>query len=146
MPDIEDTFREQAAENMMRSMSFGEARTRVGERLRVAALGAVPQGSEHRIIHDGTHFVCVNPGIRVRDQEAAPTHADLTAVLNHEASRGSSAMFGLVFDVSKAHRRIGVIERDWGLQACATLARGCEPSESDEVWVNTVGTYGIGSA
>ena len=47
--------------------------------------------------------------------------------------------FLLKGDVSKAHRRVRVCRRDWGLQACRLL-------DDDTVWLNTVGTFGIGSA
>lgn len=47
-------------------------------------------------------------------------------------------MFGVVGDVSKAHRRIKIRRQDWGFQACRL--------DPGKVWVNTVGTYGIGSA
>jgi hypothetical protein len=40
--------------------------------------------------------------------------------------------------VSKAHRRIKVRKEDWGYQACQL--------EPGKIWVNKVGTYGMGSA
>ena len=46
--------------------------------------------------------------------------------------------FAILADASKAHRRIKVRPEDWGLQACR-LRPGT-------VWVNKVGTYGVGSA
>jgi hypothetical protein len=42
-------------------------------------------------------------------------------------------------DVSKAHRRVRVIRKDWGAQACSL-------EEGEEVWINTVGTFGLASA
>ena len=51
---------------------------------------------------------------------------------------GGARQFVLLGDVSKAHRRVVVRRADWGLQACR-LSPG-------SVWVNCVGTYGIGSA
>ena len=41
---------------------------------------------------------------------------------------------------NRAHRLVRVAEEDWGLQACKT---GVRP---DRIWINTVGTFGIGSA
>ena len=46
--------------------------------------------------------------------------------------------FGIMGDVSKAHRTIKVCERDWGFQACQL--------EPDKIWVNKVGTYGMAPA
>ena len=49
-------------------------------------------------------------------------------------------MFGLSGDVARAHRLVRVAEADWGLLACKTGVR------SDHIWINTVGTFGNGSA
>ena len=38
------------------------------------------------------------------------------------------------------NRLVRVAEEDWGLQACKTDVR------PDHIWINTVGTFGIGSA
>ena len=67
-------------------------------------------------------------------------------MLDHEAFEGVGQVFGLAFYVSKAHRRVPVDERDWGLQACSLIPSRRAPTDQDEVYVNTVGTYGIGSA
>ena len=67
-PDIlEDNFQEQLALGFMKSIRYDEAQRLYGDRLRIAALGAIPQGDTHRVIHDGTHGVQVNSAIRVRD-------------------------------------------------------------------------------
>eukprot|EP00973_Karenia_brevis_P074939 10413697-Karenia_brevis.AAC.1 len=47
-------------------------------------------------------------------------------------------MLGLKADVSKAHRRCGIWAPDQKWQVCRT--------RPGSVWVNTVGTFGIGSA
>ena len=52
-----------------------------------------------------------------------------------ELGRHSSCWAG---DVTKAHRGIKVRKEDWGYQACR-LRPGT-------VWLNKVGTYGMGSA
>ena len=143
---VRETFDAQCAQGMMARMPYAEAKARFGDRLRVAALGAVGTGAEARVIHDGSHHVKVNGAIRVRDQDEAPTAADALAVLDCEVAEAGNRLFGLAFDVSKAHRRVPVDERDWGLQACSLVPRGSLPRDEDEVFVNTVGTYGIGSA
>ena len=55
-------------------------------------------------------------------------------------------LFLLALDVSMAHRRVPAQYSDWGLQACSDLPLGVLPGPKDDVWVNTVGTYGVGSA
>jgi hypothetical protein len=104
------------------------------------------QGTDKRVIHDGTNHVRVNNAIRVRDQDTAPTHDDIIRVLDCEALEGDDQLFGLAFDVSKAHRRVCIHPDDWGLQACSLVDPKREPTDSDDVFLNTVGTYGIGSA
>jgi hypothetical protein len=91
--------------------------------------------------------VGVNSAIRVRDPESCPSAQDLITVLDHDLrEQPAGLLFALVFDISKAHRRIAIQERDWGFIGCSLLPRGQAPSDQAEVWVNTVGTYGLGCA
>ena len=60
------------------------------------------------MIHDGTHGVSVNNFIKVRDQEACPLAGDLFSELDAEFDESDEQLFGLVFDASKAHRRVPV--------------------------------------
>jgi hypothetical protein len=143
---VADTFEEQAKQGMMVKVTYRQARELYGERLRVASLGAVGPEGDERVIHDGTHQVAVNNGIRVRDQDETPLHEDLAAVLGAEEKYESSKFFALSFDVSKAHRRIPIAPCDWGLQACSILPPHATPQDDSEVWLNMVGTYGMGSA
>ena len=54
---------------------------------------------------------------------------------------------GLVWDFASAHRIVHIHPDDWGLQACTLVdLKGREPSDSVEVYLNTVGTFGIPSA
>ena len=41
-------------------------------------------------------------------------------------------------DATKAHRRVHILEKDWGLLACRV--------RDSKVWLNKVGTFGVGSA
>jgi hypothetical protein len=61
--------------------------------------------------------VYLNLGIRIRDQVRFPTACDIKAVLAELAEEGG-VHWSLLFDVSKAHRRIPVLEEEWGRQAC----------------------------
>ena len=145
--EIEKTFLEQEAEKLMVPIKFKDAKRIYGNRLRVAALGALEQApGEFRVIHDGTHGVSVNNFIKVRDQEACPLAGDLLSALDAEFDESDEQLFGLVFDASKAHRRVPVAPADWGLQACSLRPDRSPPGPEDIIWLNTVGTYGVGSA
>ena len=131
---------------MMVPVTLREAGEKHGPNLRVASLGAVGPPGDERVIHDATHHVGVNSGIRVRDQDETPLHSDVLAALESEVRDGNPSMFGFAFDISKAHRRVPVDPRDWGLQACSLVPPRQDPEDTDRVYLNTVGTYGVGSA
>ena len=59
-------------------------------------------------------------------------------MLRRLASNGGVRLL-LKGDVSKAHRRVKNRESDWALQACRL-------DDPDKVYLNKVGTFGIGSA
>ena len=130
-------FEEQLKENMFVRMELDQAKRIYGERLHVAALALIEQGEDSwRIVHDATHGVKINNRLRVRDQHTGPMACDLAKVMSIEAAHGK--LFALVFDVSKAHRRVPVSPGDWGYQACAI-------EDPQDIWLNTVGTFGVGS-
>ena len=134
---VQKQFETEAAMGCMIEMPLSEAKQKFGDRLALASLGAIgKKDGSVRVIHDGTHGVGVNPAIVVRDQLRTPTAGDLQTVL--QVLPG--ARFGLAGDVARAHRLVRVAEEDWGLQACKTDVR------PDHIWINTVGTFGIGSA
>ena len=69
--DIERQVLQEVEKGTIVRMMEHEARRRFGDRLAVAALGAVPKelGTKRvRLIHDGTYSVDVNRRIRVRDR------------------------------------------------------------------------------
>ena len=52
-----------------------------------------------------------------------------------------------IWDFESVHRIVAVIKDDWGLQACSlTSGNKKELDDTDEVLLNTVGTFGISSA
>jgi hypothetical protein len=143
-------FEKDEALNMMKSMTFKEAKKRWGSRLKVAAIGAVEQvGKEWRFTHDATHGVRVNHYIKPRDKIRSPMGGDVKrTVADIEEEPSGGIAFSLIFDVARAHRKVAVAEDDWGLQACTTKEAPPVDSQDDEeeVKVNTVCTYGVGSA
>ena len=89
------------------------------------------------MIHDGTHGVQLNNAVRPRDQVRMPGPGEMRAIMARAAD-SNTAHFVLTLDVGKAHRRFKNRECDWGLQACRI--------RKPYVWVNRVGTFGVGSA
>eukprot|EP00974_Lingulodinium_polyedra_P027729 2678950-Lingulodinium_polyedra.AAC.1 len=93
-------FREDAAEGMMVRVPLADALAKYGDKLAIAALGAIekrPDSDEFRVIHDGTNGVLANRHIRVRDQLRYPTHSDIAAVL-HALYLAGAGHFALLYD------------------------------------------------
>ena len=68
---ILEQFEEDVAEDMMVRVPLSKAKAIYGDKLLVAALGAILKSVEENtfsIIHDGTHGVMANNRIRPRDQ------------------------------------------------------------------------------
>ena len=109
----------------------------------VASLGANrkdrPNGEvTARVLHDGTNGLAVNTKTRLRDQERSPIAADIKRAMREKDRRGFHT-FALTADVKEAHRQIPVDPRDWHLL-------GCQLEQGGDVFINTVGTFGISSA
>jgi len=135
--EVRKLFREDEAQGWMEEIPEAVARERFGSRLAVAALGVVDEGEKIRVIHDGSNRVLVNHKIRVRDQTRCPSAGEIRTLMEERLAAGLKSL-AVLGDVSKAHRRIKVQEKDWGLQACQI--------DPGYIWVNKVGTYGMGSA
>ncbi|CAE8719608.1 unnamed protein product [Polarella glacialis] len=119
------------------------AKEKYGDRLTVAALGAIvkePGSEEVRILYDGTNKVGTNNRIRVMDRMRFPGIGDLDAMLRQARDDEGAPRLGMVFDIAKAHRLIPVREEDWGLQAFAL------DDDPDHLYLYTTGTFGIASA
>ena len=133
---------DQASRGQIIVMTESEARSRYPD-LVVASLGAQrkqkPGGKvTARVLFDGTHGLCVNSKTKLRDQERAPIAADLKRSMR-EKSRIGELTFALSADVTEAHRQVPFHPDDWHLL-------GCQASPGGDVFVNTVGTFGIASA
>ena len=149
----EDIYRqvdEEVKRGTIKLMSESEARERYGERLAVAALGAVPKelnSDRVRLIHDGTYSVDVNRRIRVKDRMRFPLIDDAAAVMlegRETAERlGTEERCSVVYDIKRAHKLVPVVEKDWGLQAFRLPGAN---RKGDGVYVHTRGTFGVASA
>ena len=91
-----------------------------------------------RVLFDGTHGLCVNTKTRLRDQERAPIAADLKRSMREKAKVGELT-FALSADVTEAHRQVPIHPDDWHFL-------GCQVKPGGDVFVNTVGTFGVASA
>ena len=114
-------------------MDLGEALERYGKVLVIAAAGTIAKkgkgpGGEVRVIFDGTNGVFLNVGIKIRDQVRFPTAPDLMAVLAELANSGKSYIM-LMYDIKKAHRRIPVLQSEWGRQACQVRGSAAEVAQ-----------------
>ena len=108
----------------------------------IASLGAQrkekPGGKvSARVLFDGTHGLCVNTRTRVRDQERAPIAADLQRSMREKA-KVDELTFALSADVTEAHRQV-LIHDDWHYLGCQVIPGG-------DVFINTLGTFGIALA
>ena len=91
-----------------------------------------------RVLFDGTHGLSVNTKTRLRDQERAPIAADLKRSMREKAKVGELT-FALSADVTEAHRQVPIHPDDWHFL-------GCQVKPGGDVFVNTVGTFGVASA
>jgi len=119
---------------------LGVLKEKYGDRLRVASMAAIakPDGGV-RPLHDATHSVMVNRSIKYQDQLQCPGPAEVASVVR-EAVETKEACFCVSADIKAAHRLVKVREEDWPYMCCRA------DSQSDTVWVNKTGTFGVASA
>ena len=111
------------------------------DELALAALGALEKGdSSFRVLFDASHGIKANPRTRPRDQQRCPGIREARTEMGYYKAKLAKT-FSLAGDVSKAHRRFRVAQRDLRFQACR-LPKGA----GVEVWVNKVGTFGHSTA
>ncbi len=103
----------------------------------VAKLGETGSVSSVRLVLDGTHGVVVNKAIKQRDQDRCPVASDVRRVQREQALTGPA--LGLALDVREAHRLPRVHPSDWTHQ-------GCRSSLSSDLFIFTVGCFGISTA
>ena len=109
--------------------------------IHTAALGALEKGdTTFRVLFDATHGVKANPRTKPRDQLRCPAIREARVEMAYFRDK-KAKVFSLAGDVSKAHRRLRIVPRDWLFQACKLpLAE-----EESQIWVNVVGTFGQAS-
>ena len=137
-----EVLHEQASRGQIIVLPEKEAKERYPA-LVIASLGAnrkeKPDGRiTARVLFDGTNGLEVNKRTRVRDQERAPVAADLKRSMRAKAARGEKT-FAVTADVTEAHRQVPIHPQDWRLLGCHVRSGG-------DVFINTVGTFGVASA
>ena len=140
--EVTDVLEDHASRGQVLKLTEQEARSRYPG-LVVASLGANKKEKPGgviiaRVLHDGTHGVCVNRRIRLRDQERSPIAPDIKRVMREKARIGERP-FALTADVKEAHRQVSIDPCDWHLL-------GCQVIPGSSVYINKVGTFGISSA
>ena len=103
----------------------------------LGGLGAKDEGDKVRTIHDGT-VNNVNPWIQhhMHQKTTVPLPTDLLYTLALAAQDGIK-LTTLKTDVSKAHRRVKLLRKDWKYTAAEI---------EGDIYVNKCGTYGVASA
>ncbi len=140
MDKVKKHIGEDVEKGWVAAMSLKEARSRYGDELQVASLGAVPkdqQWSDVRVVHDGTHGIQVNSKIVQPNKMEFPQFDDLQAALGAFQQWGPAQKLLVAFDIKAAHRLIPAQREDWGLQAL---------DDPEEIYLNRVGTFGIATA
>ncbi len=103
----------------------------------VAKLDEAGSVTNVRLVLDGTHGVVVNRAIKQRDQDRCPVAGDVRRVQREQSLSGRAV--GLALDVREAHRLPRVHPDDWKFQ-------GCRSSLSPDLFIFTVGCFGVSSA
>ena len=138
--ELEEKFKEEEQLGRMFPTTLPVLINKYGkDKVRVASMAAItkPDGGV-RPLHDATHSVMVNHEIRYSDQIQCPGPAEVAAMVR-EASESGEAPFCLSADIRAAHRLFKIREADWPYLACK-----CD-SNSQVVWTNKVGTFGVSS-
>ena len=144
-----EKFEEDIAEGMMEKMTAKHFREKFGEDTAIAALAVIVEDEtigKKRMIHDASHGVRVNHRIRCRDKIRAPGAREKKSILRELRERNEVA-FSVVGDISKAHRRFKHSADEHGYLACQLESVGDKGnSDSDIIYVNRVGTFGVSCA
>ena len=128
-------------EGLVDKMSEEAFVKKFGDNRAIAALAVLVEDEtlgKKRVIHDGTHEIGVNNRIRCQDKIRMPGPREKRTLLE-EFKAAKKTVISLVGDFEKAHRRFLYREEERGFL-------GCRVSADDEViYVNRVGTFGVGS-
>ena len=124
----------------MHPSKLGVLQKEYGSPLRVAAMAAIakPDGTV-RPLHDATQSAMVNHDIVYQDKIDCPGPPEIASIVR-EATSAKEAPFCVSADIKAAHRLVKVRKVDWRYTCCRA------DSNSDTIWVNRTGTFGVSSA
>ena len=136
---VKALFEEEREQGMMNCLPKEVFFERFKGRSTVSSMAAILErgGTKLRVLHDGTHTVGLNNRIRCRDKLRSPGVAEKFSQFRERRKKGQ-IVISLLMDVTKAHRRVKIVEAEQGYLGCKL--------EEHEVWFNLVGTFGIASA
>ena len=144
-----EKFEEDIAEGMMDKMTSRQFYDKFGDDTAVAALAVIVEDEtigKKRMIHDASHGVRVNHRIRCRDKIRAPGAREKKTILRELRER-DEVSFSVVGDISQAHRRFKHSADEHGFLACQLEAENDRrASDSDTIYVNKVGAFGVSCA
>ena len=78
------------------------------------------RSGEVRVVFDATNGVLVNHMIQVRDHVKCPASGDAKSDMREMHIEGFGNV-SIVYDISKAYRRVPALRAEWGRQACQVL-------------------------
>jgi hypothetical protein len=144
---LESELLKQVSRGWLREFTLAEATRRYGK-VTVSSMAVLEEkAGVFRTLTDASNRSQVNRRIRVRDAEQCPTAVDIQMACS--ACGGlPQPVLGISTDVEKAHRAVPVAEEDWRHLGCAIQPKPADPAKlgSWKILLNTVGTYGVGSA
>ena len=135
---VEELFRSEEKLGMMLEMPkkiFDEKYPL--DRQAISPLAVLCEKNKLRVLHDATHVTRVNHRIRCRDKLRNPGIKEKHTQYR-EFRKAGSIPISILSDFSKAHRLLKILEEEWGMLACQL--------RPETVWINRVGTFGVGSA
>ena len=139
---VREHFEEECREGLMAKITLEEAKNRYGDKIAISSLAVLVEENHNgkkRVIHDATHGTKINNRIRCRDKCRSPSAREKQYLLAYHKRR-KSVLFSLVGDISKARRRFLHSPQERGLLACRIL------ENDDYIYINNVGTFGVGCA
>ena len=143
---LQEDITELVKMGFMERITYGEAWKRFSKVSVAPLVVIVEETGQSRVLFDSSNYVQLNRQIKAQDIKVCHSAPDILGACS--SMHWPRPIVSLVVDVSKAHRRVPVDERDWGLLACSESPRPRDPAllATWPILVNKVGTYGVASA
>ena len=136
--EVEELFRSEEKLGMMLELPVKDFHCKYPpDHQAISPLAVLCEKNKLRVLHDATDVTRVNHRIRCRDKLRNPGIKEKHTQFREFRAAGAIPI-SLLSDFSKAHRLLKIIEEEWGMLACQL--------RPETVWLNKVGTFGVGSA